>query len=360
MATSKRDIIAQAQSGTGKTGAFVMGSLAQVEQSLKDVQVIVLSPTRELAMQSAKIFDAFSLHMGIECRVFVGGGRVSDDIRALERGCQVVCGTPGRILDLIESRRALYTDKVKCFILDEADEMLDFGFADQIYKIFGFVPQSSQCVLVSATLPPEALDISTKFMRDPIEILVKKEALTLAGIKQFYVDCEKEEWKYGVLADLYECLSISQSIIFVNSRAKADWLGELMNKDGHTVAVMHAELEQDKRKLVIEQFRTGSCRVLISTDVLARGFDVQQVSVVINFDQPRDVSNYLHRIGRAGRYGRKGTGINLLSGSRDVVRALLLALPLPSSLPSSSLSSACCRTRCVAWSSTTTRLLMRW
>jgi translation initiation factor 4A len=213
------------------------------------------------------------------------------------------------------SKRHLRIDDLLTFICDEADEMLSRGFKDQIYDIFKTLPPNVQVCLFSATMPPEILDMTTKFMRDAVRILVKKDELTLEGIRQFYVAIEKEEWKLDTLCDLYETLTITQAIIYTNTRRKVDFLADQMSKRDFTISTMHAEMDQKERDLVMREFRSGSSRVLISTDLLARGIDVQQVSLVINFDLPQNMENYLHRIGRSGRFGRKGVAINFVTNN---------------------------------------------
>jgi translation initiation factor 4A len=204
--------------------------------------------------------------------------------------------------------------------MDEADEMLSRGFKEQIYDIFKYLPPHVQVALFSATMAPDILDLTSKFMRDPVRILVKKDELTLEGIRQFYIAIEKEDWKLDTLCDLYESLTITQAIIYCNTRRKVDWLAEKMGARDFTISIMHAELEQKDRERIMREFRSGSSRVLISTDLLARGIDVQQVSLVINYDLPANIENYLHRIGRSGRFGRKGGAINFLTA--DDVRTL--------------------------------------
>eukprot|EP01063_Lacrimia_lanifica_P016744 TRINITY_DN232_c0_g1_i3.p1 TRINITY_DN232_c0_g1~~TRINITY_DN232_c0_g1_i3.p1 ORF type:complete len:406 (+),score=209.57 TRINITY_DN232_c0_g1_i3:63-1280(+) len=312
------DLIAQAQSGTGKTGAFTIGLLQRMDFSQKCCQGLVLSPTRELAMQTEQVITKMGEYMvegGTFCHTFIGGTRVQDDLQKLQRGVLVAVGTPGRVFDVMR-RTALRTDSLKVLVLDEADEMLSQGFSEQIYEIFKFLPKEVQVCLFSATMPPEIVELTQKFMRDPIRILVKKESLTLEGIKQFYVAVE-EQYKLEVLMDLYESVSIAQSVIFCNRRAKVDWLAEKMNSKDFTVSSMHAEMRKGDREKVMKTFKTGSSRVLISTDLLARGIDVHHVSIVINFDLPNNKENYLHRIGRSGRYGRKGVAINFVT-SKDV------------------------------------------
>merc|ERR1719161_2183806 len=226
----------------------------------------------------------------------------------------MIIGTPGRVHDLLQ-KRCFDTEHLRIFVLDEADEMLSVGFKDQVYDIFQTLPPDVQVCLFSATMPPAILDLTEKFMRQPVRILVKKDELTLEGIQQYYVAAEKEEWKVEILCDLYETMTVNQSIIYCNTRRKADYLEKEMTKRDFTVSVIHADLDHDERSLVMRQFRSGSSRVLISTDLLARGIDVQQVSLVINYDLPQSMENYLHRIGRSGRFGRKGAAVNFVTNA---------------------------------------------
>merc|ERR1712193_102832 len=272
----------------------------------------ILAPTRELANQIQKVALALGDYNNVKCHACIGGTSVRDDIDKLREGQHLVVGTPGRVYDMVDKRH-LKVDDLITFVLDEADEMLSRGFKDQIYDIFKTLPPNIQVCLFSATMPPEILDLTTKFMRDAVRILVKKDELTLEGIRQFYVAIEREAWKLDTLCDLYETLTITQAIIYCNTRRKADFLRDQLTKRDFTVSVMHAELDQNERALVMREFRSGSSRVLISTDLLARGIDVQQVSLVINFDLPMNMENYLHRIGRSGRFGRKGVAINFVA-----------------------------------------------
>jgi len=242
-----------------------------------------------------------------------------DDMRKLDQGQHIVVGTPGRVFDMI-SRKVLRTHDIKQFVLDEADEMLSRGFKDQIYDVFRHLNQEIQVILLSATMPQEVLEVTTRFMREPVRILVKKEELTLEGIRQFYISVEREEWKLDTLCDLYETLTITQAVIFCNTRRKVDWLTEKMHQRDFTVSAMHGDMDQKERDVIMREFRSGSSRVLITTDLLARGIDVQQVSLVINYDLPTNRENYIHRIGRGGRFGRKGVAINFVTD--DDKRAL--------------------------------------
>lgn len=307
-----RDVIAQAQSGTGKTATFSIAILQTIETNLRECQALVLAPTRELASQIQKVVVALGDYMNAQSHACIGGTNVREDVRNLEQGVHVVVGTPGRVQDMI-TRKVLRTNDIKLFVLDEADEMLSRGFKDQIQDVFRKLPSDVQVILLSATMPNEVLEVSKYFMRDPVKILVKKEELTLEGIKQFYVNVKQEQWKLGTLCDLYDTLSITQAVIFCNTRRKVDQLTEDMARQNFTVSAMHGDMDQRERDLIMKQFRSGSSRVLITTDLLARGIDVQQVSLVINYDLPSIRENYIHRIGRGGRFGRKGVAINFIT-----------------------------------------------
>ena len=286
--------------------------MAKLDPKLKQCQALILAPTRELAQQIQKVVIALGDYMDIAVHACVGGTAVREDIRTLQQGVHIVVGTPGRVSDMI-NRRALRLDHIQQFFLDEADEMLSRGFKDQIYDIFKFLPETVQVCLFSATMPLEVLEVTDRFMRDPARILVKKDELTLEGIKQFYIAVDKEDWKLDTLCDLYETLTITQAIIYCNKRSKVDWLTERMSERDFTVSSMHGDMDQREREIIMREFRSGSSRVLITTDLLARGIDVQQVSLVINFDLPTNRENYIHRIGRSGRFGRKGVAINFLT-----------------------------------------------
>jgi len=273
---------------------------------------MILSPTRELAQQTMRVIEAMGDHMKARVHACVGGTAVREDIRILQEGVHIVVGTPGRVFDMI-NRRSLRMDFVSLFVLDEADEMLSRGFKDQIYSVFQFLPDKVQVALFSATMPSDVLDVTERFMRNPVRILVKRDELTLEGIKQFYVSVEREDWKLGTLYDLYESLTITQAIIYCNTRRKVDWLTEKMQEKSFTVSAMHGDMDQRERDLIMRDFRAGATRVLITTDLLARGIDVQQVSLVINYDLPTNRENYIHRIGRSGRFGRKGVAINFIT-----------------------------------------------
>lgn len=309
-----RDVIAQAQSGSGKTGAFAIGALNRVRLDLKQPQALIIAPTRELAKQIHDVVkDLASQIAGLNVQLLIGGTSTEDDVADLKANCpQVLIGCPGRVHDILR-RQAAIGRGMQLLILDEADEMLSAGFNEQIYNIFQQLNTNVQVCLFSATMPPELHSLSDKFMRDPVRILVKSEMLTLEGISQFHVALETDHDKYATLKDLFTRISVSQCIIYCNSIRRVSDLAEAMTNDGFPVCCIHSGMEKDVRDKAYQEFRSGAHRVLISSNVTARGIDIQQVSTVINFDMPRDVHTYLHRIGRSGRWGRKGSGVNFVT-----------------------------------------------
>jgi len=308
----RRDIIAQAQSGTGKTATFLIGSLQQIDTSTKHTQVVVIAPTRELALQILSVCTELSRYMDIQAHCAIGGTSIYNDIRQLEKGAHIVIGTPGRILHL-SSKGILKLNNIKSIILDEVDEIFSTGFKDQVYDIFQYFPEECQVGLFSATMQESTLEISRKILRNPIKVFVKNDDVTLHGISQFYIDVKKEYYKFDTLLDIYDKLTISQAIIYLNSKKKAELVREKLVENGHSVSCIHGDLSQKERNDVIKDYRRGVSRILIATDIIARGIDVQQVSIVINYDLPYDKDVYIHRIGRSGRFGRKGIAINLVS-----------------------------------------------
>jgi superfamily II DNA/RNA helicase len=304
------DIIAQAQSGTGKTGTFVIGSLQILNEKLDEHQVLILAPTHELARQIKSVVDALGRYMGIRSALLVGGISIEQNKRILKNDIpQVIVGTPGRVQDVIR-RGYMNTKNFKLLVLDEADEMLSSGFKEQMSKILVHLPVSIKIGLFSATLSEELIEIAKTFMNHPIKILVKNKELTLQGIAQYFVNLNDDSDKYETLKDIFSTLTISQSIIYCNSTRRVDDLEEAMLEDNFPVKKIHGKMTGEDRKRTNQEFKSGSCRVLITSDLFARGIDVQQVSMVINFDIPKSEHTYLHRIGRSGRWGRKGIAIN--------------------------------------------------
>lgn len=312
-ALEKKDLIAQAQSGTGKTGSFTISALQCVDTTENKTQILIMSPTRELSTQIFNVLNDLGTNIeNLKTHLLVGGNSIDGDIIALKKSPHIIVGCPGRIHDMIR-RNKLKARDLDFMIIDEADEMLSSGFKEQVYNIFQFLKSEVQVALYSATLPPDVQELAGKFMREPERILVKSEALTLEGIKQYFVAVENDATKYETLKDLYSCISVAQSIIYCNSIRRVEDLANAMSQDGFPVSFIHGKMSHEERNDSFKKFRSGATRVLISTNLTARGIDVQQVSTVINFDIPRDVHSYLHRIGRSGRWGRKGMGINFVS-----------------------------------------------
>jgi len=312
-ALEKKDLIAQAQSGTGKTGSFTISALQCVDTTENKTQILIMSPTRELSTQIFNVLNDLGTNIeNLKTHLLVGGNSIDGDIIALKKSPHIIVGCPGRIHDMIR-RNKLKARDLDFMIIDEADEMLSSGFKEQVYNIFQFLKSDVQVALYSATLPPDVQELAGKFMREPERILVKSEALTLEGIKQYFVAVENDATKYETLKDLYSCISVAQSIIYCNSIRRVEDLANAMSQDGFPVSFIHGKMSHEERNDSFKKFRSGATRVLISTNLTARGIDVQQVSTVINFDIPRDVHSYLHRIGRSGRWGRKGMGINFVS-----------------------------------------------
>lgn len=309
-----RDIIGQGQSGTGKTGSFTIGTLQRIDVSSKTTQALILAPTFELVKQISSVVSAIGSAMdGLVVKTLVGGTSVSDDSAELRNNCpHVVVGTAGRVYDMIR-RRSLLTDKIRIFVLDEADEMLSKGFKDQMYDIFKFLSDNVQVALFSATMPDEMLALSEKFMRDPVRIVMKAEELTLECIQQYYVAMNDDQSKYDALKDLFAFLQLSQCIIYVSTVKRVEDLYKTMTADGFPVCCIHSSMDKSERDRSLQSFRKGAYRVMISSGVTARGIDVQQVSTVINFDMTRSYETYLHAIGRSGRFGRKGLAINFIT-----------------------------------------------
>ena len=324
--TKRKDVVFSCESGTGKTGTFVVGTLNCIDPTVQAPQVVIINPIRELAHQTADVFRAIGKYLkvsesvtGVKVMTATGGTPVSEDLKALRNGAQVIVGTPGRIFDLLG--RGLNLKHLKYLILDEADKLFESGFAEQISEILGTgkFPDTTSLALFSATLPEIVQEMAEKYLKkDRIKILIPKEEVKLEGIKQFYIDCEKPEWKNDVLADLYKYLSFGQGIIFASTKFTVEKLAKWMVDQNFTVEYIHGDMLAPERAKRMQDFRTGAVRILISTDVLARGIDVQAVSTVINYEMPSERDDYWHRIGRTGRYGKKGVSINLIAGADEM------------------------------------------
>lgn len=311
---SGRDSIIQAQSGTGKTATFTIASLQKVDENLKSCQVIILNPTREIADQTLIVMKSLGSYLNLNFAGVIGGKKLNNEEVSKS---QVIVGTPGRVYDMI-NKGIINMESMNLFVLDEADAMLAKGFKEQIVEIFKYIPEQSQVAIYSATLPPDIVNLSMKFMKNPVKILVKRESLTLEGIKQYFLCIDSEQDKYLTLIDLFSTLNMGQCIIYCSSKKKVSWLTEKLEEEGYPISSIHGDITQSERDEIMKNFRKCNARILITTDLLSRGIDVQQVSLVINYDLPRDKESYLHRIGRTGRYGRKGCAINFIMSENDV------------------------------------------
>lgn len=311
-----RDVVVQAQSGLGKTATFLISLLERIDENDPTLQAIILSPTRDLATQTLNTMNALSQKMKVKSYLCIGGNTTNSyqDFLNIKRGVQVLIGTPGRISEMIHKKVTLF-NKIKMIIVDEADEMLCDNFKEQLGKIFCSILKviNVQIVFLSATFAPDILKLCKDIMIKPLFIMVKREQLTLEGIKQYYIFLEDPKWKLETLFDLFEIINITQSIIYCNTKNTVDFLYSELTKKNFTVCSFHSSMQQIERNDIMQKFRSGQIRVLITTDILARGIDVQQVSLVLNYDLPNEIPNYIHRIGRCGRYGRKGVAINLIS-----------------------------------------------
>jgi translation initiation factor 4A len=317
---SGKDVIAQAQSGSGKTGSFSIGILQKIDVSISKTQALILAPTHELAKQIAVVIKSLGCNLGNEkeqklyVKTLLGGTSIREDVQNMRENVpHIVVGCVGRVFDMLSKGHILGQD-IDMFVLDEADEMLSKGFGEQIRDMFQlFFRDNIQVVLFSATMPTDILRLTSQFMREPIKIMMKPEELNLKCIQQYYIAVQNDYIKFEVLKDLFSVISVSKCIIYCNSVRRVQELFFIMQKEGFSVISIHSSMEKEEREKVFAQFRYGDARVLISSDITARGIDIQQVSTVINYDIPKCIHNYLHRIGRSGRWGRKGFAINLVT-----------------------------------------------
>lgn len=304
-----RDIIAQAQSGTGKTATFVIGALNALDLNLNQTQVLILSPTKELATQTnAVICNIGSMMTGLRSQAIYGGA-IPQSYNYIPH---IICGCPGKICALLNSRK-LHPEYIKLLIIDEADKMLSNDFKPEVSNIIRNLSANAQIAVFSATMPPEPLQIAERIMNNPVKIIVAPALLSLEGISQYYIPVYSDMDKQEKIKDLFESLTVSQCIIYCNSIERVNILYHYMVNNDFPVCSMHGGMAPESRNSIFNDFKSGKYRVLISSDITSRGIDVHQVSIVINFDIPNCIDNYLHRIGRSGRWGRKGCAINFMT-----------------------------------------------
>lgn len=313
-----RDVIGQAQTGTGKTAAFGIPMLQRIDENDRSLQGIILCPTRELAIQAAEELRKFSKYMhGVKMVPIYGGQDISRQIKALKGGVQIIVGTPGRVMDHMR-RHTIKLQNVKMVILDEADEMLDMGFREDMETILGEIENEHQTALFSATMPQAILDITDKYQKDAELIKVTKKELTIPLIKQYYF-VVKSVYKEEVISRLLELHGFKRSIIFCNTKRMVDELAENLKNRGYQAEGLHGDMTQKQRDFVMNRFKSGSLEILIATDVAARGIDVDDLEAVFNYDVPQDIEYYVHRIGRTGRAGKEGMAFTFAYG-RDLYR----------------------------------------
>lgn len=312
------DVIVQGQSGTGKTGTFCVSMLQKIDENVPTIQGLIILNTRELADQVCHVIQAIGDYMKVNCVKCVGRVRVESKVPYEDRAT-ILVGTPGKISSVLD-RRMIQNQKIdiKMLVIDEFDKTLESDFIPTIKEIFGFTNNDTRVILSSATVNEEVMEISQNFMRNPKIISVKDEELSLEGIKQYHIKCEKDEWKFDTIVDLYKSLVIAQSIIFVNSKRKCEQLEEMFRERDFTIKTLHGGMEQCDRDEIMKEFRAGSIRILLSTDLTARGIDIPSISLVINYDLPVEKAQYIHRVGRTGRYGKKGFAINLVGHRNEM------------------------------------------
>ena len=307
-----RDITGVAQTGTGKTAAFGLPLLAALNPDIHQVQALVLTPTRELAMQVAEAIETFAKHLpGVEVVAVYGGSPFLPQQRALARGAQVVVGTPGRVIDHLE-RRTLKLDDINFLVLDEADEMLRMGFAEDVEKIFGAAPVERQVALFSATMPPAIRRVASQHLRNPVEVATSRQSSTVTGVRQTYAVVPYRH-KAGALARVLAVSDADAAIVFVRTRGAAEEVGSALIERGISAAYISGDVAQGEREKIVERLRSGALDVLVATDVAARGLDVERIGLVVNFDAPGEPETYVHRIGRTGRAGRTGEALTFVT-----------------------------------------------
>ena len=312
-----KDCILQSQSGTGKTATYLLGVMNRIEEN-KKLQGMIITPTRELSEQVYNVAKKISKKSKFKICLSVGGTNIYNNIQKLKNS-NLIIGTIGRIHHLIEENKINF-HTLKFFVLDEADDILSDGISKKLRNIFDKLNDKTQLCLISATLSSSVFHVSKKMMHDPIKVLLKKNEIVVDLISQFYLDVELEEYKFDVLLDLYNLISTSQVIIFCNTIRKVNWLTENLKKNNFSITSIHGKMTQEDRNEIVKDFRDGKTRLLLTTDLLARGIDIPQVNLVINYDLPQNKETYIHRIGRCGRFGKKGISISMvkMEDSSDV------------------------------------------
>jgi ATP-dependent RNA helicase DeaD len=305
-----RDLIGQAQTGTGKTAAFGIPIVERLDHRSRRIQALVLAPTRELAIQVAEEITRIGRHSNVRVVPIYGGQSYDRQIRALEHGVQVVIGTPGRVIDHIR-RGTLHLDQVRTLVLDEADEMLDMGFIEDVEFILQQVPDERQTLLFSATVPEPIARLAQRYLRDPVHVVINPEHLTVPQTEQWYYELREHEKVEG-LTRILDIEDAERTIIFCRTKKRVDELTEALQARGYSAEALHGDLNQTQRLRVLKRFREGTSEILVATDVAARGLDIENVTHVVNYDLPQDPESYVHRIGRTGRAGRPGTAITLI------------------------------------------------
>lgn len=310
IALTGSDILARAKNGTGKTAAFCIPALEKIDQDNNVIQVVILVPTRELALQTSQVCKELGKHLKIQVMVTTGGTSLKDDILRLYQPVHLLVGTPGRILDLAKKSVCVLKD-CSMLVMDEADKLLSPEFQPSVEHLISFLPSNRQILMFSATFPVTVKDFKDRFLQKPYIINLMDE-LTLKGITQYYAFVEERQ-KVHCLNTLFSKLQINQSIIFCNSVNRVELLAKKITELGYSCFYIHAKMLQDHRNRVFHDFRNGACRNLVCTDLFTRGIDIQAVNVVINFDFPKNSETYLHRVGRSGRFGHLGLAVNLIT-----------------------------------------------
>jgi superfamily II DNA/RNA helicase len=336
----RRDILAQSQSGTGKTGAFLISALEIIDEKINAPQAIILSPTSELATQTLVVGKSLAVRMdGIKFSYTVGKTDPGNNIRELggihqgtkdEKAAQIVIATPGRLIHIMKEQPHLF-EHIKLLVVDECDELLTGSFKEEIKRILEILSENVQICLFSATLNNSVVVLANVILNNPVQILIKKEKMTLEGIKQTYIEVQNQDDKLKVLIEMLQTIQVPQFIVYVNTKKNVDILKTFLEKE-YSVLTINGGMDKYDRADIIRKFKLGGYKCLISTDLLSRGIDIQQLSLVINYDLPRsdNIESYIHRIGRTGRYGKAGLSINLVTKyEKDIQNIISLTFKCP-------------------------------